>query len=45
VSEITDVKAVTDEINEESDMIKDNTEHLTIPEGVEVYEINVPGQD
>ena len=42
VSEITDVKAVTDEINEESDMIKDNTEHLTIPEGVEVYEINGP---
>ena len=42
VSEITDVKAVTDEINEESDMIKDNAEHLTIPEGVEVYEINGP---
>ena len=42
VSEITDVKAVTDEINEESDMIKDNTEHLTIPEEVEVYEINGP---
>lgn len=42
VSEITDVKAVTDEINEESDMIKNNAEHLTIPEGVEVYEINGP---
>lgn len=42
VSEITDVKAVTDEINEESDMIKDKAEHLTIPEGVEVYEINGP---
>ncbi|WP_419558727.1 SulP family inorganic anion transporter [Prevotella sp.] len=42
MSEITDVKAVTDEINEESDMIKDNAEHLTIPEGVEVYEINGP---
>ena len=42
VSEITDVKAVTDEINEESDMIKDNAEHLTIPEGVEDYEINGP---
>lgn len=42
VSEITDVKAVTDEINEESDMIKDNAEHLAIPEGVEVYEINGP---
>lgn len=42
VSEITDVKAVTDEINEESDMIKVNAEHLTIPEGVEVYEINGP---
>ena len=42
VSEIADVKAVTDEINEESDMIKDNAEHLTIPEGVEVYEINGP---
>lgn len=42
VSEITDVKAVTDEINEESDMIKDAPEHLAIPEGVEVYEINGP---
>ena len=42
VSEITDVKAVTDEINEESDMIKDNAEHLAIPDGVEVYEINGP---
>ena len=42
VSEITDVKAVTDEINEESNMIKDNAEHLAIPEGVEVYEINGP---
>lgn len=42
VSEITDVKAVTDEINEESDMIKDSAEHLTIPDGVEVYEINGP---
>ena len=42
VSEITDVKAVTDEINEESDMIKDNAEHLAIPEGVKVYEINGP---
>ena len=42
VSEITDVKAVTDEINEESDMIKDNAEHLAIPEEVEVYEINGP---
>uniref|UniRef100_UPI004024B926 SulP family inorganic anion transporter n=1 Tax=Prevotella sp. TaxID=59823 RepID=UPI004024B926 len=42
VSEITDVKAVTDEINEESDMIKDNDEQLTIREGVEEYEILWP---
>ena len=42
MSETTDVKLITDEINEESDMIKGNLEHLTIPKGVEVYEINGP---
>ena len=42
VSEVTDVKLIENEINEESDMIKGNLEHLTIPEGVEVYEINGP---
>ena len=31
-----------DEINEESDISKENIEHITIPEGVEVYEINGP---
>ena len=42
VSEVTDVKLIENEINEESDMIKGNLEHLTIPEGVEVYEIDGP---
>ena len=42
MSETTDVKVIMDEINEESDMIKGNLEHLTIPKGVEVYEINGP---
>lgn len=42
MSETTDVKLIMDEINEESDMIKGNLEHLTIPKGVEVYEINGP---
>ncbi len=42
MSETTDVKVIMDEINEESDIIKGNLEHLTIPEGVEVYEINGP---
>ena len=44
MSETTDVKAVYDEIdlNEDADMQAGNLEHLTIPAGVEVYEINGP---
>ena len=43
--ETTDVRVISDEINpdeEYSDMKLGNLEHLTIPEGVEVYEINGP---
>ena len=44
MSEPTDVKAVYDEIdlNEDADMERGNLEHLSIPKGVEVYEINGP---
>ena len=45
MAETTDVKMISDEINpeeEESDFQMGNLEHLTIPEGVEVYEINGP---
>ena len=42
MSETTDVKVVMDEINEESDLSVGNLEHLVIPAGVEVYEINGP---
>ncbi|MBQ9262555.1 MAG: sulfate permease [Prevotella sp.] len=45
MAETTDVKVISDEINpeeEESDFQLGNIEHLTIPEGVEVYEINGP---
>lgn len=45
MSETTDVKVISDEINpdeEFSDMKLGNLEHLTIPKGVEVYEINGP---
>ena len=44
MSETTDVKAINDEIdlNEDADMESGNLEHLTIPQGVEVYEINGP---
>ena len=45
MAETTDVKVISDEINpeeEESDFQMGNLEHLTIPEGVEVYEINGP---
>ena len=45
MAETTDVKVISDEINpeeEESDFLLGNLEHLTIPEGVEVYEINGP---
>ena len=34
MSETTDVKVIMDEINEESDIVKGNLEHLTIPQGV-----------
>ncbi len=44
MTETTDVKAISGEIdiNEESDVKLDHVEHLTIPDGVEVYEINGP---
>lgn len=45
MAETTDVKVISDEINPEeetSDFQLGNLEHLTIPEGVEVYEINGP---
>ena len=44
MAETTDVKVILDEIdpNEELDIKTGNLEHLTIPEGVEVYEINGP---
>ena len=45
MAETTDVKVISDEIDpeeEQSDFQMGNLEHLTIPEGVEVYEINGP---
>ena len=44
MAETTDVHAVLHEIdlNEDADMQKGNLEHLTIPNDVEVYEINGP---
>ncbi len=42
MSETTDVKVIMNEINEDSDMVKGSIEHLSIPKGVEVYEINGP---
>lgn len=44
MSETTDVKVILDEIDiaDESDVHMDNVENLTIPKGVEVYEINGP---
>lgn len=44
MAETTEVHAIFDEIdlNEDADMERGNLEHLTIPEGVEVYEINGP---
>ena len=44
MSETSDVRAIYDEIdlNEDADMEAGNLEHLTIPEHVEVYEINGP---
>ena len=44
MAETTDVHAILNEIdlNEDADMERGNLEHLTIPKGVEVYEINGP---
>ena len=45
MAETTDVKVISEEINpeeEDSDFQMGNLEHLTIPEGVEVYEIYGP---
>ena len=44
MAETTDVKAILDEIdpNDETDLKLENNEHLAIPKGVEVYEINGP---
>ena len=45
MAETTDVKVISDEIDpseEDSDFQLGNLEHLTIPAGVEVYEINGP---
>ena len=44
MAETTDVKAILDEIdpNEDADIEAGNLIHLTIPDGVEVYEINGP---
>lgn len=44
MSETTDVKVIMDEIdpNEEAGLQSGNLEHLAIPDGVEVYEINGP---
>jgi SulP family sulfate permease len=45
MAETTEVKVISDEIDpseEDSDFQLGNLEHLTIPEGVEVYEINGP---
>ena len=44
MSETNDVKAITEEIdpNEDFEYSTGNLEHLTIPQGVEVYEINGP---
>ena len=44
MAESTDVRILTEEIdlNEDADIQQGNLDHLTIPEGVEVYEINGP---
>ena len=44
MAETTDVKVVLDEIDpyEDTDLEHENNEHLAIPKGVEVYEINGP---
>ena len=44
MSETTDVKAITEEIdlNKDAEFSTGNLDHLIIPQGVEVYEINGP---
>lgn len=42
MAETTDVKVIMDEIDAETDLSSGNIEHLSIPDGVEVYEINGP---
>lgn len=44
MSETTDVKAITEEIdlNQDAEFSTGNLDHLVIPQGVEVYEINGP---
>ena len=44
MSETTDVKAITEEIdlNQDAEFSTENLDHLVIPQGVEVYEINGP---
>lgn len=44
MAETTDVKVVLDEIDpyEDTDLKHENNEHIIIPKGVEVYEINGP---
>lgn len=44
MSETTDVKAITEEIdlNQDAEFSTGNLDHLNIPQGVEVYEINGP---
>ncbi len=44
MSETTDVKAITEEIdlNQDAEFSSGNLDHLIIPQGVEVYEINGP---
>ena len=44
MAETSDVKVIMDEIDltDETDVRLENNEHLTIPTGVEVYEINGP---
>lgn len=44
MSETTDIKAITEEIdlNQDAEFSSGNLDHLIIPQGVEVYEINGP---
>lgn len=42
MAETTDVKVIMNGIDEDTDFSSGNIEHLTIPDGVEVYEINGP---